>query len=260
MADGGIPGQLVARIRAGEKLANAWVGSTDSGVAEALVAAGFDIATFDMQHGSVDYRVAAAGIAAVALAGKPAMVRIAVGDFAMAARLFDIGVAGVIAPMINSVADARALVDHVKFPPVGARSWGPRRGLTITGYDPDAYLKHANACQLAIAMIETREAYAALDDILDVEGIDGVLVGPSDFSISLSDGAAVIPTGASIEKELDHIAARAKAHGKFAATFTHTGARAKELFERGYAIIAPGPDTRLLQLGAKAELAAMRGG
>lgn len=259
MAAGGVVGQLAARIRAGDKLLNAWVGSTDPGIAEAHVAAGFDVVTFDMQHGAADIEVAFAGIVAVALAGRPSMVRLAVGDFAAAARLFDAGAAAVIAPMINSVADARELVDHVKFPPTGGRSWGPRRALALTGFDAPAYLKGANEHHLAIAMIETLGGYSRLDEILGVEGIDGVFVGPADLSIALCDGAAVTPTGATIEKELDHVAARAKAHGKFAATFCHNGARAGELLARGYAMCTVGTDMQLLQLGARTEMQAARG-
>ena len=86
--------------------------------------------------------------------------------------------------MVNSVADAKAFAAAMKFPPLGERSWGPTRVLALHRHRPplQTYLETANDDTLAIAMIETRAAYDALDDILAVDGIDGVFVGPSDFS------------------------------------------------------------------------------
>ena len=86
--------------------------------------------------------------------------------------------------MINSVEDARLFVSFTKFPPLGERSWGPARALALTGLSPQDYFKQANDFSLIVAMIETREAIAAVDDILAVPGIDGVFVGPSDLSIT----------------------------------------------------------------------------
>src|SRR5947199_92613 len=166
-------GKLAKALRAGG-VYSAWVGINDSQVAEALAREDFDAVTIDMQHGSYDSVGAARAILSVALAGKPTVVRIPVGDFATASRLVDAGAAGVIAPMINSLADARAFADFMKFPPLGRRSWGPRACGPLSGFAGPAYLHEANAITLAIAMIETREALAALDDILGVDGIDGV--------------------------------------------------------------------------------------
>ena len=108
------------------------------------------------------------------------------------------------------------------------------------------------------AMIETRAALAALDDILAVPGIDGVLVGPSDLSIALSGGAAVNPDSAEVDAALTHVVARAKAHGKFAALFTFSGAKAKVMAARGFAMCSISTDQLLLRQAAKAELAAAR--
>ncbi len=118
-------GKLAKALRAGG-VYSAWVGINDPQIAEALAREDFDAVTLDMQHGSVDLVGAARGILSVALAGKPTVVRIGVGDFAAASRVADAGAAAVIAPMINSVEDARAFADFMKFPPLGRRSWGPR--------------------------------------------------------------------------------------------------------------------------------------
>src|SRR6202012_2356560 len=136
---------------------SAWVGTNDAQVAENLAREDFDAITLDMQHGSYDFVGAARAILSVALAGKPAVVRIGVGDFATASRVVDAGAAGVIAPMINSAEDARLFAEHMKFPPLGRRSWGPRACGPLSGFAGPSYLHEANAITLAIAMIETRE-------------------------------------------------------------------------------------------------------
>lgn len=147
---------LATRIRSGDRLLAAWCGSADPANAEVLVREGFDTALFDMQHGIVDIDIAVRGIALVALAGKPALVRIPVGEFQTASRMLDAGAAAIVAPMINSAAEAQAFADFAKFPPMGKRSWGPHRAITLSGLTPQAYIAEANNFQLAIAMIETK--------------------------------------------------------------------------------------------------------
>ena len=189
--------RLAERLRAGEVLYTAWSGIPEPLVAEFLGRTGFDAVTLDMQHGCHTTESVLRGVAAVRIAGKPAIVRVPIGRFDMASRALDFGAAAVIAPMVNSVSDARAFAASMKFPPHGERSWGPTRVLGLLGApDPQNYLRTANANTQAIAMIETRAAQAALDAILAVDGIDGIFVGPSDFSIALSDGARVEPTNA----------------------------------------------------------------
>src|SRR6202035_788652 len=117
----------------------------------------------------------------------------------------------ILAPMIDTGEDARRLVESVKFPPLGPRSWGPRAALPLSRLDASAYLKAANGMTQAIAMIETRAALDALDDILSVEGLDGVYVGPSDLSIPLANGASVEPRGVAVMSEARRVGERGKA-------------------------------------------------
>ena len=258
MSEGGIIGALSQRIRAGHCVLTAWIGINDPAIAEQLAHEGYDAVMLDMQHGAIDFAGATRGISAAALAGKPAIVRIPVDDFATASRVIDAGAAAVIAPMINSGADARRFADFMKYPPLGRRSWGPRAALTLSGLIGPAYLHSANAMTLAIAMVETREALDALDEILSTPGIDGVFVGPSDLSIALNRGATVDPHGGDVDAQLTHVLARAKAHGKFASVFCFDGKRAREMAGRGYQLASVSTDQLLLRLAARAELAAAR--
>lgn len=254
---GPVIGKLAAAL-AGEGAYCAWVGLNEPGIAEALAREAFDAIVLDMQHGGVDFVGASRAISYAALAGKPTIVRVNVGDFACASRLADAGAAGVIAPMINSGADARAFAEFMKFPPHGRRSWGPRACLPLSGLAGPDYLKSANAITLAIAMVETREALDAVDDILGAPGIDGIFVGPSDLSIALSEGATVDPRGPLVNEALTKVAAAAKAHGKFAGLFCFDGAGAKAARERGFKLCSIATDVLLLRAAAKRELDATR--
>src|SRR5260370_27011838 len=194
--------KLAALLAANGRALCAWTAMYEPAIAELLAREGFDAVVLDMQHGALDFAGASRAILSVALAGKPAIARVPVGDFALASRLLDAGAAGIIAPMINSRDDALRLIEFTKFPPLGERSWGPRAALTLSGLDGPAYLNAANAMTQSIAMIETRAALDALDDILGVEVVDGVLIGPSDLSIALSEGRRVEPRGGDIFSEI----------------------------------------------------------
>ena len=245
---------LADRLRAGETLATAWSTIPEPLVAELCARGGFDCVTVDLQHGMHDALSAMRAVGAAALAGKPALVRIMVGDNGMASRALDFGAEAVIAPMINTVAEAKAFVAATKYPPVGERSWGPLRAQTITGLDPATQLKVANRSTLAIAMIETRRALDALDGILALDGIDGVFVGPSDLSVTLTDGGRIAPADPIVDAPMKLIAEKTNAAGKIAGAFAWGGARAQAFREMGYRLIAIGSDQAYLKEGIAAML------
>jgi 4-hydroxy-2-oxoheptanedioate aldolase len=195
----------------------------------------------------------------VIAAGAHAIVRIPVGRFDTASRALDFGAEAVIAPMVNSVDDARAFADAMKYPPTGRRSWGPGLAMPRRGAaDPRHWLANANQRTLALAMIETRDAMAALDGILGVHGIDGVFVGPSDFSIAWTGGATIDPGLADMMDAIREIARRTAAAGKLAAIYVVDPALVGSYVDMGFRLIAIGPETRYMAIGAEHLLKAAR--
>jgi 4-hydroxy-2-oxoheptanedioate aldolase len=249
---------LADLFRRGEPAITAWCGLPDPTVCGVLARENFDAVTIDMQHGAIDFAATLRAIPLVAAAGKPAIVRVPVGDFAAASRLLDGGASGIIAPMINTVADARRFGSFVKFPPEGDRSWGPHAALTLSGLASKDYFGTANAFSLAVAMIETREALGIVDDILAVPTIDAIFVGPSDLSIALSGGAALDPASAEVAAALDHVLTRARAAGKPVCVYAPSPERGAELMRMGFDLVAVGSDTALLRAGAQAALRTAR--
>jgi 4-hydroxy-2-oxoheptanedioate aldolase len=251
---------LARRLRAGESVYSGWCGMAAPHVAETLAREGFHAVTFDQQHGLYDMATTAAGIAAVHHAGSAPIVRVPLGDFAVTSRALDFGAEAIIAPMINTVADARAFVSAAKYPPLGERSWGPHRATTL-GNMPDqkVYLREANSLTLTFAMIETRTALDNLDAIAATPGIDALFLGPSDLSIALSNGTVLDPVSAEVERELDRIVAVAQKHGKIAGAYCHNAARAKAVEKRGVRFMAVGSDLNFLRAGAAAEMKVLKG-
>jgi len=251
---------LAPRLRAGEVVYTGWCALPSPIVAESIAREGFRAVTVDQQHGLWDTAEMAAGVAAIRMAGAAPIVRIPLGAFAQASRALDLGAEGIIAPMINTVADAKAFVGAAKFPPLGERSWGPTRAMTLAGVsDPKQYLNEANAAIVTLAMIETRTAMANLDAIAAVPGIDVLFVGPSDLSIGLTDGKELDPHSATVEAALDTIVAACRKAGKVAGLYCANAERAVACAKRGIRFLAVGSDLAFLRAGTAAQHKTLKG-
>jgi 4-hydroxy-2-oxoheptanedioate aldolase len=223
-------------------------------IAELFARSGYEAVTLDLQHGMHDMRSACDGFAALALGGAHRIARIPVGDNALASRLADAGAECVIAPMINTREDAEAFAAAVKYPPLGERSWGPVRAVLLSNQTSGGYLENSNQQTLALAMIETRAAVDALDEILSVPGLDGVFVGPSDLSLALSNGAKLDPNGDETAHVCGGIAAKARAAGKIAGIFCLNAAKVEEAVAQGYRLMSHGTDIMMFDHAARANL------
>ncbi len=252
---------LAARLRAGETVFSGWCGLPYPIVAETLGRDGFPAVTLDGQHGLWDINAILMTIAAIRQGGAAPIVRVPVGEFASVSRVLDFGAEGVIAPMINTPEDARALTAAAKYPPIGERSWGPHRATTLAGVaDQSTYLREANDHVVTLAMIETRTALKNLDAIIDTPGVDGLFLGPSDLSIALSDGKALDPLSKDVDRELDRILAAAQRTKKIPGAYCHSAERAAALAKRGVKFLAVMSDLAMLRAGAAAALKTAKGG
>lgn len=247
---------LAKRLRDGETLYSAWCGFPDPLVTEAVARSGFDLVALDMQHAFHTEASLPGSIAGAAAADVAALVRIPLGRFDVASRALDFGAAGVIAPMINTIADARSFGAAMKYPPVGARSWGPGRAMALRGMtNPQRYLSSANQQTLALAMIETRAALAIAGEIAAIEGIDGLFVGPSDFSIAWSNGSEINPHREDMLQGMSEVVSAARAAGKIAAIYAAEPGLAQLFTGMGFTLIAMGTESGYLSAGVTSLLA-----
>lgn len=236
---------------------NGWLAVPSVFSAEIMGRAGWDAITIDMQHGAVDYGDALAMLTAITAGGQAApMVRVPWNEPGAIMRMLDAGALGIICPMIESAEAARAFVRACCYPPKGARSFGPIRARLIYG---DGYATDANDNVMPFAMIETAEALARVEEILDVEGLAGVYIGPADLAYSLGETPRFDPVAPRVVAAVDRILAAAKARGLVAGIHNGTPEYARAMIEKGFQLVTVGSDARFIEAGAKATLAAMKG-
>ncbi|HLL11656.1 MAG TPA: aldolase/citrate lyase family protein, partial [Rubrivivax sp.] len=169
----------------------------------------------------------------------------------------DAGAYGVICPMINTREDAQKLVAYTHYAPRGTRSFGPVRALLYGGVD---YPQHANDTIVTFAMIETAQALDNLDDILSVEGLDAVYIGPSDLSLSLGCTPTFDNVEPKVAQAIDHVLERAQAHGLVAGIHNATPEAALKRIAKGFQFVTISSDARLIASGSQQVLSAMRAG
>jgi len=249
--------RLKRLLATGKPVISAWCGITDPRYLEAIAEHDFDAIVLDMQHGFFDETSIQNAIATLVARGKAPLVRIPLARWDTAARVMDFGALAVIAPMINTADDARAFVSATRFVPVGNRSFGPRHAAGLYGIDSNEYLNHFDQCSLALAMIETREAYGNLDEIINVEGIDGVLIGPGDLSISFRQNPVPDAYGVDTIDVVKDIVSRCQKADKKVAAFSFDSEAANMLNGLGVDIISVGLDVTYIADGVKSHLAAL---
>jgi 4-hydroxy-2-oxoheptanedioate aldolase len=244
-------------LKEGGTVVNAWCGIANSFSAEVLAQEDFDSVTVDMQHGMVDFQAAVSMLQAINTRPVTPLARVPWNDAAPIMKVLDAGAYGVICPMISNAEECRKFVGACRYHPRGYRSFGPARGLMYGGPD---YYQHANDTILAFAMIETLESLGKLDEIMRVDELDGIYVGPSDLAISLGVAPGGVPTDKKVLSAIDDILAAAKRNKVIPGIHCGSGKMAREMFEKGFQFCTILNDARLMALGAKAEIAAARGG
>jgi 4-hydroxy-2-oxoheptanedioate aldolase len=238
----------------GEASVNGWLSIPSAFSAEVMAHQGFDSLTVDMQHGVVDYQTAVTMLQAISTTSVVPLARVPWNDPALVMKILDAGVYGVICPMINTRAQAEALVRACKYPPRGYRSWGPVRASIYAGTD---YGDHANEELLVIPMIETAEALENLDDILSVPGVDAIYVGPSDLSLALGVKPRLDQTDPPVVEAQQKIVAACKRHRVVAGIHNNTAAYALKMIAEGYQFVTLASDSRFLAARAAEEAAAV---
>jgi 4-hydroxy-2-oxoheptanedioate aldolase len=246
---------LKDRFAKGGKAINGWCAIPSPVTAEITARAGFDMVTVDLQHGLIDYQMALMMLQAAQLGPAPVLARVPWNEPGIIMKCLDAGFAGIICPMVNSAEDARALVQASRYAPLGGRSFGPTRANMVHG---PSYARTANDRLLILAMIETREAMAALDSILAVEGLDGVYVGPSDLGLSLGHEPTLDPQAAEVKEAIAAIGSRAKAAGKVAGCHCGSVEMVRRVQAQGFDFGSLLTDVRLFSNTLAAHLADYR--
>ena len=173
-----------SKLKDGKISIGSWMQIANSSVAEIMGKAGYDWITLDMEHGSFSFSQLPDLCRAIELGGTLPLIRLLDGSPARCKQALDAGAGGLIIPMINSAKELQEIKDYCYWPPKGKRGVGFSRANLFGGNFED-YKKEAQE-PLLIAMIETKKAVDNLDEILNVEGLDAILIGPYDLSASIN--------------------------------------------------------------------------
>lgn len=225
------------RIAAGETVVNAWLSIGSSYSAEGAGHSGVHSVTVDLQHGMLGFQEALHMLQAISATPAVPLVRVPDLDPAKVMHLLDAGAYGIICPMISTPEEAVTLVSACRYPPLGTRSFGPSRGLLYGGSD---YVAKANDTVMAIPMIETAEAVERIDEILAVDGIDMIYVGPNDLAFAL-EGHVGQPRSKS-ESAINRVIEAARRRGVPVGIFCSDAQDARARREQGCALVTPGND------------------
>ena len=253
-----IPNNLRRLWAQGLPTVNGWLSIGNAFTAEIMAAQGYDSVTIDTQHGALDYSQALPMFQAMRASGVVPMARAPWLEPGAIMKLMDAGAYGVICPMVNTPAQAAEFVSYVRYPPSGQRSFGPTRVSFAAGAN---YAGEANREILALAMIETQEAFDNVEAIAATPGLDGLYIGPADLTLGLTEGRLV--PGFDREEEemvvaIKRILAAAKSAGIRAALHCGTPDYAARAVRWGFDMTTVSGDSRLLAAAATSSVRRFR--
>ncbi|GGB84249.1 2,4-dihydroxyhept-2-ene-1,7-dioic acid aldolase [Marinobacterium zhoushanense] len=221
-----------------------WLGLPDNSAAEIAAVAGFDWLLIDSEHAPFDLRTIMSHLQAIAPYDVAPIVRPVEGDTALIKQLLDIGVQTLLVPMVEDAEQAKQLVRAVRYPPAGIRGLGTSLARAARWNQIPGYLKKANDEICLIVQVETASAMENLDEILAVEGVDGVFIGPSDLSASMGYiGDAGNPV---VVEAINTGLNKIRAAGKYAGLLCLDPSLAEHYVTQGANFVGVGVDTMIL--------------
>lgn len=174
-----------AALKRGELQIGCWLGLADRYIAEISAGAGFDWLLLDGEHAPNDLRSITAQLQVIEGRNAHAVVRPPIGKTWIIKQLLDAGAQSLLIPMVDSGAQARALVEAITYPPHGVRGVGSALARASDFSAISDYLTTARSEICLLVQVESQKGMAALDDILGVDGLDGVFIGPSDLAADM---------------------------------------------------------------------------
>ena len=227
---------------------NGWLSIPNSFTAEAMSKMGWNSITIDMQHGQNDYASSISMLQAISNSNIIPFVRVPWNEPGIIMKMLDLGVMGIIAPMINSKKQCEEFVSYCNYPPFGQRSFGPMRAQLIYGSD---YYENANKNIISLAMIETREAVENIDEILSVSNLTGIYIGPGDMSSSYGKKPQFDIKEDPVYSNIKMIVKKTKERGKIAGIHNGSTEYAKKMIKLGYQFITVSSDFRSMTTHAQ---------
>ncbi len=219
-------------------------------VVEILGHLGFDFVIIDAEHGPQGVETTEHMVRAADAVGLTAVARVALNLPQNLLRYLDTGVLGVQAPMVNTAADAQAVVSATKYPPLGRRGLASVRASGYgVGMPTRDYIQMANEETLVVVQAETIQAMERLDEIARVDQVDVVFVGPTDLSTSMGFGGQ--PTHPQVLAAIERMGVEIRRAGKVAGTIARNPDAYRHWRERGFQYLAITATGLVAQVGSQ---------
>ncbi|QEI06000.1 4-hydroxy-2-oxoheptanedioate aldolase [Pigmentiphaga aceris] len=234
-----------------------WMGLGNAYCAEICAGAGFNWLVIDGEHSPNTLTTVLSQLQAVAAyPDVEPVVRVAWNDSVLLKQVLDVGAKTVLVPMVQSAEEARAAVAAVRYPPNGVRGVGSALARASRWNRIPDYLTRADAQMCLLVQIETPAGLAALDEILAVEGVDGVFIGPADLSASM--GYLDQPGHPVVQAAIEDAIKRIRAAGKAPGILYSDKTRAQHYLSLGALFVAVGVDTSVFVAGLDALASSFR--
>jgi len=220
------------KLKNGQKTIGGFLQTLSPVAAEIMSQSGFDWLIVDLEHSPGGFENLQAQLQAMNGSGVVPFARAPWNDMVAIKRILDTGVMGVLVPYVNTREEAEAAVAACKYPPQGVRgvAGSPRAAGFTRNTLP--YLRSANEETIVMIAVETLDAVANLDEILTVEGLDGIFIGPVDLASSM--GYLGDPGQPEVQQTIALIESKVFASDKFLGTLAGTWEKARDCFEKGY--------------------------
>lgn len=227
----------------GETQIGLWLSSTSSYMAEIAATSGYDWLLIDGEHAPNTIQDLYHQLQAIAPYASQPVIRPVEGNRSLINQVLDIGARTLLVPMVDTAEQAREVVSATRYPPIGSRGVGAGVARAARWGRVENYMAEANDELCLLIQVESRTALENLDAILEVDGIDGVFIGPADLSASLGypDDAGHPDVQRVIEQSIRRIRAAGKAAGFLAVD----PAMAEKCLAWGANFVAVGVDTML---------------
>jgi 2-keto-3-deoxy-L-rhamnonate aldolase RhmA len=240
---------LKSRLRSSrEPSFGTWISSSSLVCLDALRGAGFDWFMIDTEHAPVNPETLAAMVSLLGEGGPTPLVRVGNVDQYLVKQALDSGSHGILVPLVNTEAQARAAVAFAKYPPDGVRG-AAAAAASRYGTELASYLRTANAETLVGVQIETTEALENLDAIAGMNGVDILFVGPQDLTLSL--GLLDDRKNPRVREAMRTVVEACERHGKVPGTLVINPDEKRTAVELGFRFISLASDVRFLLDGAR---------
>lgn len=244
MAYTNLPNSFRRDILASRRLIGCWSSLANHVTTEILGVAGFDWILLDSEHAPNELHTLMPQLMALKDSRSAPVVRPPSNDPVAIKRLLDLGFVNLLVPFIESADDARLAVSATRYPPLGIRGVSNAQRCNRYGAQTE-YAATINDHVCVLLQIENQAGMDALDDILQVPGVDGIFIGPADLSAAL--GHFGQPNHPQVQAAIASIHGRARAAGKAVGILTTVEADARRYIEQGFQFVAVGTDQALLR-------------